>query len=69
VHELDIAAVMYGSKCIGMDYAAMHPKITTEPMRTLLAQALIPVKEIRAPHLDHAWTQSPTCPWGYWRLL
>jgi hypothetical protein len=48
VHELDIAAVVYGSKCVGMDYATMHPKITTEPMHTLLTQALIPVKEIRA---------------------
>jgi hypothetical protein len=48
VHELDIAAVMYGSKCVGMDYATMRPRISTEPIRTLLAQALIPVQEIRA---------------------
>ncbi len=46
VHELDIAAVMYGSKYIGMDYATMYPKIKMEPMRTLLKQAMIPVNEM-----------------------
>jgi hypothetical protein len=46
VHELDIAAVLYGSKCVGMDYTTMYPKIKTEPMRTLLAQAMISVEEM-----------------------
>jgi hypothetical protein len=46
VHELDIAAVLYGSRCVGMDYATMYPKIKTEPMRTLLAQAMISVEEL-----------------------
>jgi hypothetical protein len=46
VPELDIAAVLYGSKCLGMDYAMMYPKIKTEPMRTLLARAMISVEEM-----------------------